>query len=118
MVELTVDDDWVDSSIGKSEQALFTFDVVAGAQYFVSTRLEDGAGKLKDSVLFVNDGNLNKVAQNDNIGRGTRASSIGFKAPSTGNYIAKVRSYNPTMGGDFRVRVSTTQEIVRRSCLR
>ena len=64
MVELTVDDDWVDSSIGKSEQALFTFDVVAGAQYFVSTRLEDGAGKLKDSVLFVNDGNLNKVAQN------------------------------------------------------
>eukprot|EP01051_Picozoa_sp_SAG22_P008968 SAG22_NODE_716_length_7715_cov_6.435399_3_plen_1185_part_00 len=110
-VEITPDVGWVGASLGASlgpgQQALYMFDATNGTTYWVATRLSAGAGGLADSVLSILDETLEQVAQNDNLGRGTRASALTFTAAITGPYVVKVRSYNPLLGGDYSLQVAT-----------
>lgn len=67
---------------------------------------------LSDSVMFLTDTNLVQLTQNDNAGRGTRASMLEWTCPSDGRYYLKIRSYNPVLMGQFQVRVSTSPLVV------
>jgi hypothetical protein len=85
--------------------------------YWISTEL----GTLDDTVIYLLDEDLVQITQNDNAGRGTRASMIQWQpskcecAACSGsrdqrtacNYFVKVRSYNPTKTGTFTIRVAT-----------
>jgi len=100
-----------------AEHEFFSFNAIAGVTYWISTELVT----LEDTVMYLLDGDLVQITQNDNAGRGTRASMIQWQpdkcdcAACSGttdqrtacNYFVKVRSYNPTKTGTFRIRVAT-----------
>jgi hypothetical protein len=100
-----------------AEHEFFSFNAFTGTTYWISTELID----LEDTVMYLMDGDLIQITQNDNAGRGTRASMIQWQPDKCDcracsgdsdqltacNYFIKVRSYNPTKTGSFQVRVAT-----------
>lgn len=139
-VEIEPDTGWLEAELEAGGLGLFMFDATEGTevrqhtekthtqneslllatmlnlrwlpcfQYWVSTRLS--ASGLQDSVLQILDDSLQQVAQNDNLGRGTRASALSFVAATTGSYVVKVRSYNPMMSGGYSLQVSTSHLVI------
>ena len=89
-----------------AEHEFFSFNARAGTLYYMATELIG----LEDSVMYLMDKDLIQITQNDNAGRGTRASMIQWQPDNClcsacnsrsdqfteGNYFLKIRSYNPT----------------------
>eukprot|EP01049_Picozoa_sp_SAG25_P000368 SAG25_NODE_12_length_28061_cov_181.931795_16_plen_5330_part_01 len=99
------DNGWYKGELKKmASHEFYNFQAVAGHTYWIATELIT----LDDTVLYLLDKNLIQIAQNDNAGRGTRASLIQWRCPKDGNYFLKVRSYNPTRMGKFNIEVRTT----------
>ena len=86
----------------------FAFDANLGQDYWMATALLD----MKDSVVYLMDSDFAQLAQNDNAGRGTRASLIRWKCPMAGHYFLKIRAYNPAQTGSFKIQVATVPLIV------
>ena len=62
----------------------------------------------QDTVIYLLDENLVQITQNDNAGRGTRASMIQWQPDVSGRYFIKARSFNPTRTGTFNIQVATS----------
>ena len=59
-------------------------------------------------MIYLLDENLVQITQNDNAGRGTRASMIQWQPDVSGRYFIKARSFNPTRTGTFNIQVATS----------
>eukprot|EP01050_Picozoa_sp_SAG11_P006465 SAG11_NODE_502_length_8891_cov_4.603731_5_plen_989_part_00 len=106
---LTVNGGWVNGEIAEmATHEFFAFDAVAGQEYWMATSLIS----LADTVMYLQDNDLVQIAQNDNAGRGTRASLITWTCERTGHYYLKVRSYNPVRTGTFQIQVANFPLVV------
>ena len=79
----------------------FKFQAVAGKTYTISTQL----GTLRDSVLYLYDGNGTTLLAQDDDGGDGLASRIQWTAPATGTYYLDVAAYANSYAGSYTLDV-------------